>query len=979
MKKRIVIFCLVLILLSMSVIGQITLDSSTSTFEFRPDDIKFYLNTTVNWTVTGQGTHTITATDGSFEGENLKDGDEFSHKFNESGTYEYHCLAHGETGRIVIEQDPNLIDYALINITMIEPTFGVSFVELFDIVIETTNASICKYSAFSEVKYEDIDNTAQIFEASDGGFTHTLYDYNLKTPDNYETSLFVKCKVNDNGYINEAAPHEIVLSVDTTPPNILELYADPNPVIERLKVDVVVKTDDKVVCDYQFFNSDDLGTDFGDINKSSFKSTNINTYDEYTNPTIIDNTQYLVFVACMNRAEQHDLNFTYFSVNLSVVNNFTELLPSGFIKEKNSELRVVTNKDSTCTYDGVNKFSQTATTEHFINLRNLTEKVYTYPIECRFGDGDILRETIMFTVDWSKPTEPTIVADEKTCDNTQLSASFSAKDNLKIAYYNVKLLDSEDNGVEFNLTEGAITVVNLSLTRGDKYYWEVYAVDTSGNKGSVRKTLGTQILQESDILCAGNADPYMNVTGTLTLDGTNIGLGCFDPDPGDRCKEKYYALIDRNSTCEVCGECEFTKITSTTKIVVLEDTTLCYNITDTKGKTIFNSTKIKIESCSGNTSCCNGVSAFVCVSESDCNLVTDMECDVSKLDTDEDLIPDLKEIECGLDPYNISDAILDFDNDTLKNKDECLKYHTDIYNKDTDGDGYDDNIEAQAKTKPTDPDDYPIDENKDTDDDGIPDLDEEKCGLDPDNPDDANEDADGDTLSNRRECLNYGTDWDNPDTDGDGFDDNVELDKNTNAKDPDDFPKSHALNIIAFIVGLGLISGGIFFFVKNMQKTKKMIIPKSGAAKPLVNYNQAGKQMSSQQFSGQGQGTMQGTQLSIKPQKVMKPISQVEIDREIRKKREELKFKKISTIFDEFAEEGATPSEPRDVKKEKPKILDKLEEDKEIEHDKIFNRLDDISEEDAFEEIEQIEKEEESKFGKIKEEDISKIGKGDKD
>ena len=60
----------------MSVIGQITLDSSTSTFEFRPDDIKFYLNTTVNWTVTGQGTHTITATDGSFEGENLKDGDE---------------------------------------------------------------------------------------------------------------------------------------------------------------------------------------------------------------------------------------------------------------------------------------------------------------------------------------------------------------------------------------------------------------------------------------------------------------------------------------------------------------------------------------------------------------------------------------------------------------------------------------------------------------------------------------------------------------------------------------------------------------------------------------------------------------------------------------------------------------------------------------------------------------------------------------
>jgi hypothetical protein len=980
LKKRIVIFCLVFILLSMSIFGQVVLDSTTSTFEFKPADLKVYLNTTVNWTFSGQGTHTVTATDGSFEGEDLEEGDEFQHKFNESGTFEYHCLAHGETGRIVVEQNPNLIDFPLINITLVEPTFGVSFVELFDIVVETTNASICKYSAFPEVKYEDIDNTAQVFEATDNWLTHTLSDYNLKTPDNYETSLYVKCKVNDNGYINEAAPQEIILSVDTTPPKILALYADPNPVIERLKVDVVVETDDKVVCDYQFFNSDDLGTDFGDINRSSFKSINTNSYDEFTDPTINDNTDYLVFVACMNRAEQHDLNFTYFSVNLSIMNNFTELLPFGNIKDKDIELKVVTNKDSTCTYDGVNKFAQTATTEHFLNLRNLTEKVYTFPIECRFGNGDILKETIMFSVDWSKPSEPTIVADENTCDNTQLSASFSAKDNLQVAYYNVKLLDGDGNGVEYNLTESKITIINLSLERGKKYFWEVYAVDISGNVGSIRKTLGTQILEEADILCAGNDDPYLNVTGLLTLDGTQVKLGCFDPDPGDRCKEKTYALIDKNSTCEVCGECEFTKITSTTKIVLYEDTTLCYNITDTKGRIIFDSRNIKIDTCTGNVSCCNGVSAKICVSESNCSLVTDMDCDVLKLDTDEDLIPDLKEIECGLDPNNKSDAILDFDNDTLKNKDECLKYHTDINNKDTDDDGYDDNIEAQAKTDPTDPDDYPVDENKDTDNDGIPDLDEEECGLDPDNPDDADEDADGDTLSNRRECLNYGTDWDKADTDGDGFDDNVELDKNTNAKDPDDFPKSHVLNILAFTIGLGLVSGGIYFFAKNMSKTKKMVIPKSGANKPLVNFNQAGKQMGSQQFSQQ-QNTMSGVQpnISSQPRKVVKPISQAEIDIQIRKKREELKFKKISTIFDEFAEEGTAPSEqPKTIKKEKPKILDKLDEDKEIEHDKIFNRLDDISEEDAFEEIEQIEKEEEAKFGKIKEDDISKIGKGDK-
>jgi uncharacterized membrane protein len=61
-------------------------------------------------------------------------------------------------------------------------------------------------------------------------------------------------------------------------------------------------------------------------------------------------------------------------------------------------------------------------------------------------------------------------------------------------------------------------------------------------------------------------------------------------------------------------------------------------------------------------------------------------------DSDGDGLPDLWELKYGLDPTDNSDAVLDFDNDSLTNLEEYKK-DTDPTLYDTDGDGYSDKVD----------------------------------------------------------------------------------------------------------------------------------------------------------------------------------------------------------------------------------------------------------------------------------------------
>ena len=195
-------------------------------------------------------------------------------------------------------------------------------------------------------------------------------------------------------------------------------------------------------------------------------------------------------------------------------------------------------------------------------------------------------------------------------------------------------------------------------------------------------------------------------------------------------------------------------------------------------------------------------------------------------DTDGDFLTDGSEIANGSDPLdpcdpNPSTAICDQDNDGLTNEEETTA-GTNPTNPDSDGDGINDGTEITNSSDPLNPCSPAINNFAcDTDSDGLTNTEETTLGTDPSNPDtdgdgvndgaentsgsdpldscDPNPnatacslDSDSDGLTNSEESS-LGTDPNNPDTDGDGINDGLEVDNGTNPLDPCD-PNNDSLD-----------------------------------------------------------------------------------------------------------------------------------------------------------------------------------------
>lgn len=185
-------------------------------------------------------------------------------------------------------------------------------------------------------------------------------------------------------------------------------------------------------------------------------------------------------------------------------------------------------------------------------------------------------------------------------------------------------------------------------------------------------------------------------------------------------------------------------------------------------------------------------------------------------DFDCDAIDDLWETQYELDPTNISDK-----------------------NDDPDLDGRDNFEEFRAQTNPQESDkeeEKKDDKFDDEDGDGVLDSCEVKYpnALDPTDPFDANLDFDNDGLTNRRECA-LGTNPEKADTDGDGYNDGIEVDKETDPLDPNDYPSS-IWGLLLVIIGMLLIicSSGYLWYKGYWNKDLMSAQPRAQQGPQLM-------------------------------------------------------------------------------------------------------------------------------------------------
>ncbi len=844
-------------------------------------------------------------------------------------------------------QSPNA---SLINITLSSPKYGASQVDRFPLVVNTSNASTCRYTFNPALNYSDITSPDNQFQTTNG-FTHTIPEIILNLPEKEEKILYVLCRTTETGYENNGFPKNISLMIDRTAPVIVYKKANPEFAIEKIEVELIAETDDFSICRFDRVNpsQEEYFAFFENANISQFKKINKITL---TSPTISDNSNYTYLVSCMNNAEKFStIEQISFKINLSVQNEIVQVYPTGVIITKDTEVSVTTNRDSTCRYgdDYFNSFPQKNEKMHFIQEQNLQEKEHVYKVRCDFDQGSpaILQTEIRFFVSMTLPGKVSIQTASETCSNNSLNATLSLNNTQGIIGYYYQLTDSKNNTlVNKTFTNTSfISIENLNLTKGEKYLWEAWSIDYAGRNGTHAITTGTTIL--GDEVCK-ETGPLLNATSKLTEKGISISLSC--TDKAGACKNTTYLVIGSSNSACSCGTCNYTLYAQ--PFFITENITLCFTGFNIKNLSAEKNLSFKYLNCGSNIAeCCGSKKAQIC--DPDCRNMA-LECNIQLIDTDGDTIPDTKEEECGLNP-NINDAEEDNDEDGISNKDECLGYkgYTSDPNKtDTDGDGVDDKTEIDKGSDPNDQADYPTD--TDTDGDGIPNKVEIKCGLNP-NLDDANNHNDEDKISNKDECLGYmgyTTDPNKTDTDGDGVDDKTEIDKGTDPNDSEDFPKSPILSILLFVLGIGIIGGGVYLFIKfkpisapsSFSKQQGLNTNKNimrDASKPFVNFNDTQKEM-------QGYANQQHAA-------ALSPSKKEDLDYVLKRKKEQLKLRNMSTIFDEFAKEGLN------VDEKKVQNFEKISETRSDERKKLFNKLEDMSKEDVFEEVESLSKKEKRK------------------
>ncbi|MFC1801137.1 carboxypeptidase regulatory-like domain-containing protein [Nanoarchaeota archaeon] len=688
-------------------------------------------------------------------------------------------------------------------INIVSPSHGVSNQPEFDLEINipTVATDTCKWQPnVQSWIFNQITNPKYIFTPVTGSSSnYKIVNFSSQVtgfPNSFSrVPVYIACN-STTGMVSPIERFEIVY--DPTPPVITSASFNPNPIVQGSSTTLSVVTDDNTVCK---IGKGIPSIQFDDYDRNDFKTTHTHTI--YISAPGDDNKTHYWNVSCENEAGNFSsITTAAFAVDLSAMGVIVSTSPSGASKNTNINLNVITNKAATCSYKPSNAYIPMANVggvNHSKSLAsNLSQGRYSYPVRCQFAQHYV-DSSINFAIDLSAPKMIEVDDGNYSCGLDEINPNFEAEDNISsVVGYNYQILELSGTTVLYsdNVSRANPRIDDLNLTLNKNYFLKVKAKDEVGNWGTAKSSNGFKATAANYSGCREQRAPIISLVQNATATGIKVTVKCND-DTG------CIGLSYGTSASSICNA----STSYVGPVLVTETSYFCAEARDVSN----NKGTKQVQVIISDTDTDGILNQFdQCPGTSLGKVVDENGCSASQLntDSDEDGLPDDWEIQYSAEDCSFDPQQNDTDDDGILDGDE-----------DYDGDGLSNYREYQQNGDPC--------LVKDRD--GILDswrLQYFGC-IDCANAE-ASADPDNDGLTNLQEYNlkdTYGssTHPNNPDTDGDGYQDKEEVD---NDWDPTKFSipgeGTPILAWIFLILGILMVLGGVgYVLILKKGKTPK--------------------------------------------------------------------------------------------------------------------------------------------------------------